>query len=126
MPFRIGHSFASLIVEKARADRTLPKNFAYADAQALYTQAADKHQWKDNTLPLSEADFRASLSPRAMVQSRKGTGGPQPEEVRRMLAEAGQRLQDDQAWMQQRRQKLADAGRVLDKAFEGLMGGSDR
>ncbi|WP_028632657.1 argininosuccinate lyase [Pseudomonas parafulva] len=126
VPFRIGHSFASLIVEKARADGTLPKNFAYADAQALYTQAADKHQWKDNTLPLSEADFRASLSPRAMVQSRKGTGGPQPEEVRRMLAEARQRLQDDQAWMQQRRQKLADAGQVLDKAFAGLMGRSDR
>ncbi|MBH3344719.1 argininosuccinate lyase [Pseudomonas parafulva] len=122
VPFRIGHSFASLIVEKARADGTLPKDFAYADAQALFTQAADKYKWKDNTLPLSEADFRASLSPRAMVQSRKGTGGPQPEEVRRMLAEAQARLKEDQAWMQQRRQKLVDADVGLDKAFDGLMG----
>ncbi|MDH0617513.1 argininosuccinate lyase [Pseudomonas fulva] len=122
VPFRIGHSFASLIVEKARADGTLPKDFAYADAQALFTQAADKYKWKDNTLPLSEADFRASLSPRAMVQSRKGTGGPQPEEVRRMLAEAQARLKADQAWMEQRRQKLVDADAGLNKAFDGLTG----
>ena len=98
----------------------MPKDFAYADAQALFTQAADKYKWKDNTLPLSEADFRASLSPRAMVQSRKGTGGPQPEEVRRMLAEAQARLKADQAWMEQRRQKLVDADAGLDKAFDGL------
>lgn len=122
VPFRIGHSFASLIVEKARAEGTLPKDFAYADAQALYAKAAKKYKWQDEHLPLSEADLRASLSPRAMVQSRKGTGGPQPAEVRRMLMEAGKRLAADQDWMKQHRQKLLQADAELDKAFDTLVG----
>ncbi|MBK0058784.1 argininosuccinate lyase [Pseudomonas sp. S44] len=122
VPFRIGHSFASLIVEKARAEGTLPKDFAYADAQALYTQAAKKYKWQDDQLPLSEAAFRASLSPRAMVESRQGTGGPQPNEVRRMLMEAGKRLAADQDWMKLHRQKLVDADVALDKAFDKLAG----
>ncbi|MFB4391382.1 MULTISPECIES: argininosuccinate lyase [unclassified Pseudomonas] len=122
VPFRIGHSFASLIVEKARAEGTLPKDFAYADAQALYAKAAKKYKWQDQHLPLSEADLRASLSPRAMVQSRKGTGGPQPAEVRRMLMEAGKRLAADQDWMKQHRQKLVQADAELDKAFDTLVG----
>ncbi|MGE7993446.1 argininosuccinate lyase [Pseudomonas sp. NPDC089554] len=122
VPFRIGHSFASLIVEKARAEGTLPKDFAYADAQTLYAKAAKKYKWQDEQLPLSEADLRASLSPRAMVQSRKGTGGPQPAEVRRMLVEAGKRLGADQDWMKQHRQKLVQADAELDKAFDKLVG----
>ncbi|MGX9080098.1 hypothetical protein ACWTQY_29990, partial [Klebsiella pneumoniae] len=73
VPFRIGHSFASLIVGEARKDGLLPKNFPYADAQRLYTKAAQKYKWQDQTLPLNESEFRATLSPRTMVETRKGT-----------------------------------------------------
>jgi argininosuccinate lyase len=121
VPFRIGHSFASLIVEQARSEGLTPKTFPYADAQKLYTQAADKYQWKQNTLPLDEATFRASLSPENMVKTRKGTGGPQPEEVKRMLAEAHKTLDGDQARLRERREKLTQAEGNLDRAFEKLL-----
>ncbi|HEX8596563.1 MAG TPA: argininosuccinate lyase [Pseudomonas sp.] len=121
VPFRIGHSFASLIVEQARSEGLTPKNFPYSDAQKLYTQAADKYQWKQNTLPLDEATFRASLSPENMVKTRQGTGGPQPEEVKRMLAEAHKTLEGDQAWLRERREKLTQAEGNLDRAFEKLL-----
>lgn len=121
VPFRIGHSFASLIVEQARSEGLTPKNFPYADAQKLYTKAADKYQWKANTLPLDEAAFRASLSAETMVKTRKGTGGPQPEEVKRMLAEAHKTLEADQVWLRERREKLTQAEGNLDRAFEKLL-----
>lgn len=121
VPFRIGHSFASLIVEQARAEGLTPKTFPYADAQKLYTQAAAKYGWQPQTLPLDEAAFRATLSPEAMVKSRQGTGGPQPAEVQRMLAEARQNLLGDREWLQQRRQHITEADAALDQAFAKLL-----
>lgn len=121
VPFRIGHSFASLIVEEARQEGYYPKNFPYADAQKLFTKAAKKYKWELEKLPLDEAAFRATLSPRAMVESRKGTGGPQPAEVKRMLAESQKTLKADRAWMKDHRQHLLDADAALDKAFAQLV-----
>ena len=121
VPFRIGHSFASLIVGQARAQGLLPKTFPYAEAQKLYAKAAQKYDWQEQRLPLSESAFRATLSPRTMVETRKGTGGPQPAEVRRMLAEAGKRLQADEGWMSERREQLIEADQALDKAFAKLL-----
>lgn len=121
VPFRIGHSFASLIVGQAREQGLLPKTFPYADAQRLYTKAARKYNWTDQRLPLSESAFRATLSPRTMVETRKGTGGPQPVEVKRMLAEAGKRLHADERWMKERREHLIQADGALDKAFIKLL-----
>jgi argininosuccinate lyase len=120
VPFRIGHSFASLIVEEARDNGFTPKTFPYDHAQALYAKAADKYQWTPNTLPLDEATFRAALSPQNMVNTRKGTGGPQPEEVKRMLAEAQQTLASDRQWLTERREKLTHAEGELDRAFDLL------
>lgn len=123
VPFRIGHSFASLIVGEARKEGYVPKTFPYERAQALFTQAAEKYHWKDTQLPLDEARFRATLSPEAMVRSRVGIGGPQPKEVERMLGEAREALQRDRDWLGERRQHLSDAEKNLDKAFDKLIDG---
>ena len=55
-----------------------------------------------------------------MVQTRKGTGGPQPQEVKRMLVEARKTLQADQQWLKERHEKLKGAETHLDQAFDKL------
>ena len=121
VPFRIGHSFASAVVGHARKEGFVPANFPYAEAQRLFTKAAEKYDWKTRSLPLSEAAFRATLSPQNMVKTRVGTGGPQPAEVKRMLKQASQALAGDQHWTNARRDRLAKAEAALDKAFNALV-----
>jgi argininosuccinate lyase len=93
VPFRVGHHFASEIVVYARSKNLRPKEFPYEQAQRIYKEAGAKYQLAQAVLPLDEATFRATLSPANMVRTRTGTGGPQPAEVRRMLAAANTALE---------------------------------
>jgi argininosuccinate lyase len=122
IPFRVGHGFASSIVTYARANGLKPKDFPYAKAQELYAQAIRKVGLADTRLPIAEPHFREVLSPEFMVRTRVGIGGPQPAEVRRMLAQAQGQLQADQGWMQETRGRLRDADARLDAAFRQLVG----
>ena len=70
---------------------------------------------------MPEAQFRETLSPELMVKTRVGTGGPQPAEVERMLAEARVTLDADKAWMRSARQRLDAADRKLNDAFSQLL-----
>lgn len=121
IPFRVGHHFASEVVLHARANKLLPKAFPYADAQRLYAEAVRKYQFSDTRLPLDEAAFRATLSPAEMVRTRVGIGGPQPAETQRMLTEGRKALASDQAWVNQRRDRLAAAEAGLNNAFAALL-----
>ncbi|HEX4944219.1 MAG TPA: lyase family protein, partial [Usitatibacteraceae bacterium] len=121
IPFRVGHSFASSIVTVARASAIRPRDFPYAKAAELYAQAITKYKLPDTQLPIKEAELRQVLSAKYMVESRVGTGGPQPAEVERMLAGAQATLKGDKAWMQKARQNLKDADATLDKAFAQLL-----
>ncbi len=125
IPFRVGHSFASQIVTEARANGFKPKDFPYETAVQLYGKALAKYKLPEQSLPIDEAHFRQVLSPEFMVRTRVGTGGPQPDEVKRMLAESQQRLAQDQEWMGATRGKLSQADKALDSAFDKLKGGQD-
>lgn len=117
VPFRVGHHFASEIVVYARAKNLRPKEFPYAEAVRIYAEAGKKYELADLKLPLDEATFRKTLSPVNMVNTRVGIGGPQPAEVRRMLASANDALAKDQAWLDARRLKLTEADARLNRAF---------
>jgi len=121
IPFRVGHSFASSIVEDARAGGLRPRDYPYAKARELYAQAIARFKLPDGALPLPESEFRQVLSPEWMVRSRVGIGGPQPAEVRRMLDESRARLQQDEQWMRAARGRLAQADARLDVAFKRLL-----
>src|SRR5690606_18882381 len=108
--------FASAVVSHARSEGFVPANFPYAEAQRLFTKAAEKYDWKTRTLPLSKSDFRGSLSAENMVKTRVGTGGPQPAEVKRMLEQARQALAGDEHWTTDSRDRLAKAETSLDQA----------
>lgn len=121
VPFRVGHHFASEIVLHARANRLLPKDFPYAQAQRLYAEALRHYKLPDAALPLDEPSFRRTLSPADMVRTRVGMGGPQPAEVRRMLGVSRQQLAADRAWVDARRDAMAAADAALNNAFGALL-----
>ena len=121
IPFRVGHHFASEIVSHAREHELAPKEFPYAEAQRIYAVAGKKYEITDTVLPLDETSFRKTLSPANMVATRVGVGGPQPGEVRRMLAIAEDQLKSDRQWVVERRTRLAEADAALNSAFAELV-----
>ncbi len=121
VPFRIGHHFASELVNYGRGHRLRASQIPYAEAQRIYSEIAGPAKM-DTKLPLSEEAFRRSLSAENMVTASKGLGGPQPAEVARMLAGAKDRLAADRAWLDATRKKLVDASERLEEAFNRLRG----
>ena len=121
VPFRVGHHFASEVVLFARKNGLPPKAFPYAEAQRLYAEAMTHDKQAQTRLPLDEATFRRTLSPADMVRTRVGLGGPQPAETARMLAESRKALATDQAWVGERRDRLASAEARLNTAFAELL-----
>ena len=121
VPFRIGHHFASQLVNYGRGHHLRASQIPYAEAQRIYAEIAGPAKM-ETRLPLTEEQFRRSLTAENMVTASKGLGGPQPAEVTRMLAGAKDRLAADRAWLDTARRKLADASQRLDQAFNQLRG----
>lgn len=120
LPFRAGHHFASEVVDYAKDKGIKPTDFPYAQAQAIYRKAAVEMSLPAAELPMSEAEFRATLDPVAIVKNRATSGGPQPAEMDRMLAGAKQRLDQQDAWIKDRRTRIATALAKLDADFGKL------
>jgi argininosuccinate lyase len=114
VPFRIGHHFASKLTDFGRANHLRLSEIAFDDVLRIYAQ--DTQQ----TLPLSEIEFREVISARYMVFGRRGRGGPQPAEVARMLADEDRCVAADRTWFEQRLKRRDQAASELDQAFDRL------
>ncbi|MFJ5369040.1 argininosuccinate lyase [Bosea sp. CER48] len=125
LPFRAGHHFASEIVDYAKVNNIRPTDFPYTQAQAIYRKAATEMGLPAAELPMSEAEFRSTLDPVAIIRNRATSGGPQPAEMDRMLAEAKQRLDRQDAWIGNRREAITAALAKLDADFGKLAKGAD-
>lgn len=122
VPFRAGHHFASELVTFGRANKLKPAEIAYKDAQRIYADAIAHFKLpQGNTLPLTEARFRETLSAEGMLAASKGIGGPQGSEVNRLQADAAARLTKDRDWTKRARQSLAESQKKLNDAFGKLM-----
>lgn len=123
LPFRAGHHFASEIVDFAKANGIRPTDFPYAQAQAIYRKTMEEMKLDGGTLPISEAEFRATLDPLAIIANRATAGGPQPAEMTRMLAGAESALTRQEEWITARRTAIAAALARLDEDFGKLAKG---
>ena len=61
-----------------------------------------------------------AFDPTYIVLSRRGLGGSQPDEVKRMLSEGQTRLAADVEWVSAQRRHLQTAQAALDQAFAAL------
>ncbi len=114
VPFRIGHHFASKLTDYGRGRGIRLRDIPYAEAARLYREQTQQ------AFPLSEAGFAEIISAEYMVHGRRGTGGPQPAEVGRMLAAEREKVAAEFAWLKDRTGALARADSGLERAFTSL------
>ena len=115
VPFRIGHHFASELTTYGRGHGQTPKQIPYSEAVRIYKDVTGEK------LPLTEAQFKESLSAENMVFNRHGLGGPQLSEVKRMQQAQESRLASDTGWVKEQRSKLQAAMTALNQAFDKLI-----
>ncbi|AMG38537.1 argininosuccinate lyase [Achromobacter xylosoxidans] len=120
LPFRDGHHFASEVVSYAKTNNIKPLDFPYDQARRIYAEAMKGSKYP-NELPMSEAEFRSTLDPVAIVKNRATSGGPQPAEMERMIKQAREQLAAQDKWIRDRRAHIADSLASLDKAFDALV-----
>jgi len=121
LPFRVGHHFASEIVDHAKAHDIKPSDFPYAEAQRIYQKTLKEMGVAGGDLPMSEAEFRTTLDPVAIVRNRATAGGPQPAEMARMIASARQTLATQESWIKERRERIDQALAGLDRDFDKVV-----
>jgi argininosuccinate lyase len=121
LPFRVGHHFASEVVDYAKTNNIRPTDFPYAEAQRIYKATLKEMNVTGSELPLSEAEFRAALDPLAIIRNRATAGGPQPAEMARMLGLAKQKLAQQEQWTKERRGRIDTALAALDRDFGKLL-----
>lgn len=126
LPFRVGHTFASDMVSAARQQGWLPETFPYAKACEIFANTTQRLLEKRIDLPLDEKEFRHSLSPEYVVQSRVGDGSPNEKAVTAGLKAQKERIEADGYWLKNCELKLKDSAQKLDREFEALLGDLSR
>jgi argininosuccinate lyase len=114
VPFRVGHHYASELTEYGRAHGKRPKELTAEELLHVYEETYGE------PLPVSVDRIREALDPEQMVAGRRGLGGPQPAETRRMLREGRERMNASRGWLATARDALLDAESALDASFTAL------
>ncbi|MDH3647898.1 MAG: hypothetical protein OER80_14115 [Gammaproteobacteria bacterium] len=114
VPFRTAHHYASELTQYGREHGKRPLELTDRELRKVYRDAIGEK------LPVAVDLIRAAMDPVAMVQNRKGRGGPQPAEVDRMLAGHRDSLHAQSDWLSRHRQSLQAADLRLQEAFIDL------
>lgn len=121
LPLRVGHHFASEIVDFAKKKDIKPLDFPYSEAKRIYAEAVSGPDYP-GVLPMSEAEFRSTLDPIAIIRNRASVGGPQPAEMERMLGAAKNNLARQSEWIKEKRAAISFSLAKLDADFDKLVG----
>ena len=120
LPFRVGHHFASEVVDFAKKNNIKPLDFPYPEAQRIYKEAVKDYN-QAGELPMSQEEFRSTLNPVTIVNNRATVGGPQPAELERMLKIANKKLTEQDAWIEEKRARINASLARLDADFDKLL-----
>jgi argininosuccinate lyase len=121
LPFRLGHHFASEVVDYAKLNGIKPLDFSYSEARRIYKEAVKDYPQVAPELPMSEMEFKATLNPITLVQNRKTVGGPQASEMNRMLVLAKKDIHDQGQWIRAKSAFIQDSLNQLDRDFAKLI-----
>ena len=111
VPFRVAHHYASELTQYGRSRGKRPMDLTDAEFESVYREVTGAE------LPLPAAVIRDAIDPGNMVRQRQGLGGPQPDEVRRMLQLQNASVVDDRGWLKSEVARLALLAEALDAAF---------
>ena len=111
VPFRIGYYYASKLTTYGRAAGKRPKELGDDELSGLYRESTGED------LPVDIAVIRRAMDPVAMVEGRRGIGGPQTEEALRMLARHNRSLEAGFGWLNASRSHLVDSTAGLERNF---------
>jgi argininosuccinate lyase len=114
VPFRVGHHYASELTTYGRAHGKRPKDLTDKELTHIYEEAIGE------SLPVEVKLIRQAMDPVAMVRNRKGLGGPQEQEVLRMLARHKESLASGLSWLDLSRTHLQNSTSTLERAFADL------
>ena len=114
VPFRVGHHYASELTTYGRAAGKRPKDLTDEDLLHIYKESIG------DDLPVDVGLLRQAMDPAAMVRNRSGLGGPQPNEVLRMLARHNASLEAGFEWLNDSRDRLESASEALQESFASL------
>jgi argininosuccinate lyase len=117
IPFRDAHHIAAVVVQYGRDNNLKASEIPFAAFEEIYDQVRVEHNIRQRTSGLTEENFKRVLRPENMVRSAKGYGGPQPDEVRKMIEEISTQIGFDKQWLETKRQQLAKAEKRLDEEF---------
>jgi argininosuccinate lyase len=115
VPFRVGHHFASAIVDFGRSRKIRLQEIRYEEAAKLYQE---NHQ---GSFPLNEEDWKKCADPAQMIFNRKGLGGPQLSEMKRMQISEMNSAEKALAWNLACRARLAQAKEDRVSAVKALI-----
>ncbi|MED2970794.1 argininosuccinate lyase [Fictibacillus sp. B-59209] len=113
VPFRKAHQIASAVAKQCTS--------AGKELNDIEVEAAN--EWISSIYPavLSEEEWKGIVCPREFVKRRKIQGGPNPDEVKRMIAEREEDLFNMEKTLQNEKECLLQADQSLDIAVQNLI-----
>ena len=115
IPFRTAHAFAARLVEIARQRGIRGIDLDVAEMRRVFQEITGEK------LTISNTALRTALDPQHFITSRRGVGGPQPDELIKSLEALDTTLDDDQRELQGMRAALGKAHLRLQRQFEKLL-----
>ncbi|MCR9277292.1 MAG: lyase family protein [Pseudomonadaceae bacterium] len=108
---------ASALAKRARAGRNSWSELTDEQIRSIYAEQAGRE------LVRPVAELRGALDAGAMIRSRVGSGGPQPQSVERLLGTARNQLALDGDWLSAYEQRIDDSEAKRRRAFSKLTRG---